>query len=441
MSRTRDQGGFLLLQVAFFLLVLMGLAALVIDMGIARATQGFMQSSADAASLDGLRYRDVNLEDRADSDLQRRMLASRAASLVHDEDLDLDTAPQAYLLGAGPQIETGVGGIDDPAGGLLVGRDPYLPGLALNEVENAVHGDLVAGEFLALDPAAPGNPNWHQEPGSYVRQDFQASSAADAPQANAFLARLRRSNDTLGLDRLAGVSTAGPTLPFLFGLGSGVLSSERPDLYDPRRDGITVRATAIADARPVVAAGLARDGILGVAQVALENTIPGQTRVLSFDDVSWRTDLLTGGLFEVVVFADGSISGTPAGPSPAAAGMAQPAAGLLRVGASALSAPRGAVTPALIFGGLEGVLYTALYVPSAAPPFATLTGFGAVRIDSALLGTDTAGQPSLTLSGVKLESLIAPENASAIATLALDVAALQPVAVGREPLLAPVLVR
>lgn len=439
MKRSQGKGGFLLMQVSFLLLVLMGLAALVIDLGMARVTQGFLQSSADAASLDGLRFRDVLLTDPVASDVDRRLAASRAASRVHDEDLDLSTEARGLLLGGGPQFQTGTTGIDSPAGGLLVGQGPYLPVLQTNAASNEVHGDLVAGSFTALDPADPGNSRWHAEQSSYARTDFQAANPADAPGAPAFLARLRRTNNRLGLDRVGGVSSAGPTLPFLFGLGSGVLTSERPDLYDPRRDGLTVRATAIADARPAIAAGLAREGVLGVAPVALDLTDPAIQRVLAFRDDSWRLDLVAGGLFEVTVGADGLIQGTPAGPSPGASGLAQANVGLVRVGDAALAGPRGRVAPAILPGGLEGVQYVALY--SITGSNAVISGLAAVRIDAALLGVDSDGAPLLTLQGSKLASLVAPENASAVPALATNVGALLPLAAEREPLLAPVLAR
>ena len=439
MRASRDEGGFLLIQVSFLLLVLMGLAALVIDMGMARATQRFLQSSADAACLDGLRFRDAVPGDPSVSDLERRRSAARVASLVHDEDLDLNTAPEDFLLGAGPQFETGVGGINDPGGGLLVGQGPYMPALRTNAEGNEVHGDLVAGSFTAVDPTDAGNSRWHDESFNYLRNDFQVVSPTDAPSAPAFLARLRRTNDRDGFDRQDGVSSAGPTVPFLFGLGSGVLSSDNPDVYDPRRDGITVRATAIADARPVLAAGIARDGLLGVLPIALDLTDPSIQRVLAFRDDSWRQDLVAGALFEVIVRADGSILGAPTGPSPQATGLAQVASNLIRVGDPALPGPGGPVAPIAGSVGLQGVHYVALYTVSGAA--AVVSGFAALRIDTAVSSLDADGAPMLTLRGSKLASIVAPENASAVPVLANNVGALLPPAVGREPLLAPVLAR
>lgn len=441
MRKKRDARGAILLQASFLILVLMGLAAVIIDMGIARATQGFMQVGADTASLEGLRLRDAVVGDSLQSDLQRRAAASRLTSLVYDEDLDLLTGPADYRLGAGPQIETGVGGVQDPAGGELVGQGQYIPSLQLNADANAIHGDLVSGTFTATDPLNPGNPNWHAERGTYARADFAAAAVADAPTAPAFLARLRRTNDRLGLDRQDGVSSAGPTLPFLFGLGSGVLSTPDSTVYDPRRDGITVRATSISEARRAVAVGIASDLVNGVVPVAVDFVDPNLRRILAFEDASWQADLATGGPFQMVVSSDGAIAGVPGGDSAQVRGLSQPVRSLARVGDPVLAAPAaGSIALIVAPASILGIRYVVLYSPGpgGAP---RISGFGAVQINSAVLGTDSGGNRTLTLSGQKLASLVAPENASAVPALATDLSALLPTSVPRQPLLAPILAR
>jgi len=423
--------GAILLQVTFLRFALMGLFAVVVDMGIARTTQGFMQASADAAAMDGLRFRNLFPDDPALSELERRAAAARAAALVFDEDLDLSTGASAYLLGAGPTLETSIGGIDDPAGGLLVEGGPYLPLLQSNLDTNEPHGDLVAGSFAATDPLDPGNPDWHAEDGSYLRSDFTASSAADAPSARAFLARLRRTNDVDGLDEQAGISSRGETLPFLFGLGSASLSSDDPATYDPRRDGITVRATAIADARPALAAGLSGPLSLGLAVVGAAGATP---RVLAFDGLLWETELAADGAFEMTISADGSIAGTPA----TLTGVAQPVAGYSSLGDPALVAPAaGSMVAAAPSTELDGLCYVALYDST----LGWVSGFASVVIESATADVDGDGNAVLILTGRKTASLVAPANASASPSLAFDLAALDVAAPGREPLLAPVLVR
>jgi len=439
MRGRRSRRGTILLQATLLLIVVMGLAALVIDVAIARTTQSFLQTSADVASLEGLRGRDGVPGNPPLSDLARRAVASRAARLVFDDDFDDATELEDYLLGAGPQFDTGVGGIDDPAGGLLVSDGPYVPLLELNALGNAGYGDLVAGEFEALDPLAPGNPDWHAEDETYTRSDFLPSAIADSPTQKAFLARLRRTNDRQGLDNQPGVSSAGPALPFLFGLGSGVLSTDDPAVYDPRRDGITVRATAIADARPAVAVGIAQGGVAGVVAVGVSAVNPSTPRVLAFEDSAWQLELVTNAPIQLEVGNDGVLRGT--GATPPILGFATPAAEMLRVGlvTSAVASPGSLLftaTPAQ----LVGVGYVALYRTSGAGG-SVLTGFAALRIDSAVPGIDGGGNPTLILSGAKLPSLVAPQNASAVPSLAAEIGALLPPSPAREPLLAPVLAR
>ena len=336
--------GAILLQVSFLLFALLGLVALVIDMGIARSTQVFLQAGADTASVEGLRLRNLDVGDPSQSDVDRRVAASRSAALVFDEDLDLSTGPARYLLGGGPRFETGVGGIDDPAGGLLVSQGPYLPDLQPN-AGNEAFGDLVAGTFTAVDPANPGNPVWHVEDGLYQRPDFTAADAAD----------------------------------------------------------------------------------------------PSVLRVLAFEDASWQTDFTTNGAFEVTVTADGAILGNAGGPTPSAAGFAQPAPTLVRVGDVALSvADPGSVIPAPE-EGIEGVRYVALFTDVAGG--ARVTGFAAVFIATATPGVDGQGNPTLVLAGRKLASLVAPENASAVPALATDLSVQLAPSPARESLLAPVLAR
>ena len=427
----------MLLQASFLVLALMGLLAVVIDMGIARATQRFMQSSSDVAALEGLRFRDVVPGDPTASDLARRQAASRAAALVFDEDLDLATEAVDYRLGAGPQITTGVQGINEPAGGLLETDGAYLPVLETNAATNEAHGDLVAGTYTRTDPGDPGNPAWHVEDGLYQRLDFAPANAAGAPGATAFLARLRRTNDRLGLDALPGVSSTGPTLPFLFGLGSGVLSTSDPDAYDPRRDGLTVRATSIAEARPAVAAGVMGPLVTGLARVGDDGLDPTVPRVLAFEDELWRNDFVVGGAFEVTVAADATILRVTGSATSTPAGLALRVPTWMRVGSS--QSASGSVVLPTGTAGLEGLRYVALYVPAS--PNVIVTGFAAVDVIAAAPGVDPSGNPVFTIVGTKLASLVAPENASAVPALATDPSALLPPVAAREPLLAPVLAR
>ena len=84
---------------------------------------------------------------------------------------------------------------------------------------------------------------------------------------------------------------------------------------------------------------------------------------------------------------------------------------------------------------LPGLRYVALTLGGA------ITGFAAVQITSAVGALAETSQPVLAVTGVKLASIVAPENASAVPALASNPAALLPPAPGRELLLAPVLAR
>src|SRR5262249_29981225 len=74
---------------------------------------------------------------------------------------------------------------------------------------------------------------------------------------SAFLVRLRRSSDFQGAaDQMeSGVGSSGPTLPLTFGKGTTVRGDDPLADYSVRRDGLTVRATAIAATRPAMHLG------------------------------------------------------------------------------------------------------------------------------------------------------------------------------------------
>lgn len=232
--------GTVLLLFALIVFALLGLAALVIDLGLARVSQRQMQAAADTAALEGLRFRDelppeVDPMTAPDRDVARREAARRAVFLMFE-----DTGGRAY--GAAPDIPL-VAGVNPLQATIDRGNFPaprrfYKPDLQLNEGDEG-HGDMVAGTFHANGT----NPNF--DPGQpYRRADF-----APQPNGDAFLARLRLTNDRDGLDDHPGTSSRGPTVPYLFGRAT-LLAQQTRDA------GITVRATAIADARPVLSAGL-----------------------------------------------------------------------------------------------------------------------------------------------------------------------------------------
>ncbi len=247
-----------------------GLLALEVDLGYAVLSQQEMQSAADSAALEGLRYRDespLGPEPNAKKqDGMRRAQASLMAGLLFDDDLfsgDVASNEDPFHFGAGPVVQLR-GGLDarPPSGPTFeVSKSPvYKPrsslwtpesplGLELNG-PNLVNGDMVSGIF---DPTLP-----DEEDSDYTRMDF-LPSLEDNPPASiaspAFLVRLRRTRNAEGLDDLPGISSSGPPVPFFFGHGP-LLGSQAGSSYRPRRDGLTVRSTAIATARNVLSVGV-----------------------------------------------------------------------------------------------------------------------------------------------------------------------------------------
>jgi hypothetical protein len=267
--------------------VLLASAALVIDLGTARLTQRQMQSAVDSAALEGLKFRDdvpvawhtdgsvpafiqsacpppadwANYDPsdpawQAWLDCARRATASEMVALAFDDDLDPGSG--AANLGAGPTIDFS-GSVSDPS--LAAGQymppsalGVYKPSLQTNEV-NAEEGDMVHGQY-------GNNAGYGQDPNPYARPDFSTQDNDGNPIAPAnapsFLVRMRRSISPAGansLDDNPGVSSAGPTLPFLFARGSFMARSSANATDLTIQSGITVRATAISDARPTVVAG------------------------------------------------------------------------------------------------------------------------------------------------------------------------------------------
>ena len=186
--RRADRAGYALVLFIMMFFGLMGLAALVIDMGFARLAQRQMQTAVDSAALEGLRSRDAQLQDfpqgwQQDADFQtqvmssgtfnpdiaRRWAASNAVASLFTDYVDPNTGG-TVSYGAGPVV-TFSGGIDPPADMaasqvMQPGAPPvYQPtradgitaGLELN-TGNAPEGDMVAGtcsQNLAYDQQSP----------------------------------------------------------------------------------------------------------------------------------------------------------------------------------------------------------------------------------------------------------------------------------------------
>lgn len=268
--------GAILILFAVLTFALFAVAAVVIDIGLARLTQAQMQSATDSAALEGCGWRNFD-ELIGNSNVEKRRKAATIVRLAFDDDLHPtlgDYAPDSYehatqqgvsvygpdgpdeaQISAGP-IWRVSGGSGAWATHSILDEQPESerarvddPRLRLNALQNRPNGDMVAGTYKQFAE--------HSETGGYVRPDFTpAAPGPDNVSALSFLVRMRRAGDVNPADTESGISSSLPTLPLVFGMASTILQDPGDD-WDPRRDGITVRATSIASARPAMRVGRA----------------------------------------------------------------------------------------------------------------------------------------------------------------------------------------
>jgi hypothetical protein len=313
----------MLVQFAFIVFAMFAVLSLVIDVGYVRLTQVQMQGAADAAAIEGLRKRDVGvpnaggvvINDPFASDCQRRASANRLVHWTFDDDFDAANGDPDYQFGAGPTLDIS-GGTTNLHALAAIGvpeTHAYKPDLQLNQ-ENAVYGDMVSGRFCYTDDPLPSEDAAYVETivcteqqraeGSYARNDFNPAETVPQPPASlptcplpdevppspwplggtgsisntansAFLVRLRRSNELAGFSDQTEptVASSGPALPLLFGRGTTIHGDSPASEYSIRRDGVTVRATAIAQVRPALHVGLPQSNPVrpGVTPFALSD--------------------------------------------------------------------------------------------------------------------------------------------------------------------------
>ena len=234
-----------LILLILFLLALVGILALTLDFGFVLLSRRTMQTAVNTGALEGAR----NIDQRG------RNEARDVIRNVFDD--DLDPTGNLTTLGAGPEQTLVQRDANDRtrlgegtnASELLADRHQYVyrPDPELNS-DNEVHGDLVAGDYQDTS-------NSHGEMSDYGREDFVASQ-----EGQAFLARIRRTPQRAGvanpLDRVEGTSSSGGGSPLLVGHLMPFIPNSTEG-FDIRRDGLTIRATAIADNRPIVYVGSA----------------------------------------------------------------------------------------------------------------------------------------------------------------------------------------
>jgi hypothetical protein len=280
----------MLVQLALIVTGLFAVLTLAVDFGYVTLTRTQMQDAADTAALEGLRLRDFDPTHNDDGfvgDCLRRLAARDLVAWTFDDNRNPGDGDPDHF-GAGPIVTAtpDLGALD--AASTIDAPDPpvYKPHLQLNQAENRAEGDMVSGAF---DAATSGD-----ETGTYTRADLAPGTPvppgasglgecpADTPplwsatpsgqpfsRDDAFLVRLRRTVDREGLDAIDGVSSAGPSLPLLFGRGALITSDPDAAAGSIRAEGIVVRGTAIARARPVLQAGVATSEWTGIVSFTL----------------------------------------------------------------------------------------------------------------------------------------------------------------------------
>jgi len=268
----------------FILIALIGVMALTLDFGFVLLARRQMQTGVNSAAVEGLRGQGLAAFD-ANGEQLRRNNARNVLRLTYDDDFDL--SGNTTTLGAGIDSSliqgngfqsTTIGPANTTLGEDLANRSTFIfrpDNYELNQA-NERHGDMVTGTF---DPAAV-----HTEALDYVRLDFDPTASNSA----SFLARMRRTHDPDNLDEVAGVSSRGGGLPLLLAR-AGWMNEDASAAYSVRRDGVTVRSTAIADG--VVARSV------GVADLTMSPVLPGVAPIaLSLRD--WQ-NLTTGTIYEL----------------------------------------------------------------------------------------------------------------------------------------------
>jgi hypothetical protein len=259
---------------AALVFAILAIASLAVDVGFAVLSQSQMQTAADTAALEGVRLRDF-WEYRPLSNRYRRPRVSHLVQQVMDDDLQptggIPASPEGIpavpadgadqlRLGAGPifHLTGGLGTanasalLEVPDAGSLVGPDAWTDDPRLQENRrNYPSGDMLSGTFNRFAS--------HAEDAAYQRDDFTPAAEVgpdtnEAQRTLGFLVRLRRTRGANTLDEVPGVASRGATIPFLFGMGSTIRAAD-PEEYNPRTDGLTTRAVAIAVGRPMLSGG------------------------------------------------------------------------------------------------------------------------------------------------------------------------------------------
>ena len=243
------------------LLAFFAVAALVIDLGLVRVTQGRMATATDAASLEAVRWRDQLPPAATGTDLDANRRAAADALITTEFSTGFDAGPvvaETHVHATGPA--------DVDAGAVLTPAETGYQPFPQPNAANVPSGDVVAGTY-APDPSAAVGDVVNGRFVAYAPVDFTPDPAGTTPPSRAALVRLRRGTGAAE----EGVSSVGPSLPLLFGRGAAIGGAEAGSAYSVRRDGFAVRATSIATAAPACFAGppIAGTDVQGAMAVVL----------------------------------------------------------------------------------------------------------------------------------------------------------------------------
>ncbi|MFK7822348.1 MAG: TadE/TadG family type IV pilus assembly protein, partial [Planctomycetaceae bacterium] len=270
-SASPNRRGQSLILMFFIIVMLLGVMALTLDFGFVLLARRQMQTGVNSAALEGLRGQGLDDYD-ANSEEVRRMNAREMLRLNFDDDFDLSANNTTIGAGIDSSLiqgngfrQTTIGPANTTLTEDLDNRSSFIfrpDAFELNE-DNETHGDMVVGNYNSAATA-------HTESPDYSRTDFTPTAATPS----SFLLRMRRTHNPDGLDEVPEVSSRGGGLPLLLGR-AGWMRAEPADAdYSVRRDGVLVRATAIASAVPARSVGVANrtltPALIGLAPVAIQ---------------------------------------------------------------------------------------------------------------------------------------------------------------------------
>lgn len=254
----RDRRGQSLILIFFTLIALIGVLALTLDYGFILLARRQMQTGVNAAALEGAR----------DIDGSGRQHAADLLRNIYDDDLDPTQNDTTIGAGIARSLIQGDGfqmmtiGAGDGLTNTLANRSSfvYRPTPELN-IGNDQNGDFVQGDYdETVQPTEDAN---------YDRADGFTPNA----QGDAFLARLRRTHNPDDLDQVRDVSSSGGGLPLLIGNLAWFGATDPNARFSIRRDGVTVRATAIAQEQVAVRVWvISNDDVYGALPLNISRT-------------------------------------------------------------------------------------------------------------------------------------------------------------------------